>query len=130
MAEPEGYIRIFIDEGPQMVPLLSEVLESHQRRHLELPDLPSAHYIRKLLAALEHAASGAKSPTAELPEPLSERELEVLQLIEAGKSNHRIAQELFVTAGTVKTHIRNIYRKLDAHSCTQALARARELGLV
>jgi ATP/maltotriose-dependent transcriptional regulator MalT len=69
-------------------------------------------------------------PTAELPEPLSERELEVLQLIEAGKSNRRIAQELFVTEGTVKTHIRNIYRKLDAHSRTQALVRARELNLL
>jgi LuxR family maltose regulon positive regulatory protein len=61
---------------------------------------------------------------------LSERELEVLQLIAAGKSNSRIAQELFVTAGTVKTHIRNIYRKLDAHSRTQALVRARELNLL
>jgi LuxR family maltose regulon positive regulatory protein len=70
------------------------------------------------------------SPTPQLPEPLSERELEVLQLIAAGKSNSRIAQELFVTAGTVKTHIRNIYRKLDAHSRTQALVRARELNLL
>jgi LuxR family maltose regulon positive regulatory protein len=69
-------------------------------------------------------------PTPQLPEPLSERELEVLQLIAAGKSNSRIAQELFVTAGTVKTHIRNIYRKLDAHSRTQALVRARELNLL
>ena len=54
----------------------------------------------------------------------------MLQLIAAGKSNKRIAQELFVTAGTVKTHIRNIYRKLDAHSRTQALVRARELNLI
>jgi LuxR family maltose regulon positive regulatory protein len=110
--------------------LLSEVLMAHQRRHLERPDRPSAYYVRKLLTALEQAASGSVQPTAELPEPLSERELEVLILIVAGKSNRRIAQELFVTAGTVKTHIRSIYRKLDAHSRTQTLVRARELNLL
>jgi LuxR family transcriptional regulator, maltose regulon positive regulatory protein len=130
LAEPEGYLRTFVDEGPEMASLLSEVLMVHQRRHLERPDRPSAHYLRKLLTALEQAASGSVSPTPQLPEPLSERELEVLQLIAAGKSNSRIAQELFVTAGTVKTHIRNIYRKLDAHSRTQALVRARELNLL
>jgi LuxR family maltose regulon positive regulatory protein len=130
LAEPEGYVRTFVDEGQEMAPLLSEVLMVHQRRHLVRPDRPSAHYLRKLLAALEQAASGSVSPTPQLPEPLSERELEVLQLIASGKSNSRIAQELFVTAGTVKTHIRNIYRKLDAHSRTQALVRARELNLL
>jgi LuxR family transcriptional regulator, maltose regulon positive regulatory protein len=130
LAEPEGYVRTVVDEGPEMALLLSEVLKAHQRRHLDRPDLPSAHYLRKLLTALEQAASRTTPPTAELPEPLSERELEVLQLIEAGKSNRRIAQELFVTTGTVKTHIRSIYRKLDAHSRTQALVRARELNLL
>jgi LuxR family maltose regulon positive regulatory protein len=130
LAEPEGYVRTFVEEGPQIATLLAEVLEAHQRRHRELSDHPSAHYLRKLLAALEQVASGTTPLTAELPEPLSERELEVLQLIAAGKSNRRIAQELFVTVGTVKTHIRNIYRKLDAHSRTQALVRARELDLI
>jgi LuxR family transcriptional regulator, maltose regulon positive regulatory protein len=130
LAEPEGYLRTFVDEGPEMASLLSEVLMVHQRRHLERPDRPSAHYLRKLLTALEQAASGSVSPTPQLPEPLSERELEVLQLIAAGKSNRRIAQELFVAAGTVKTHIRSIYRKLDAHSRTQALVRARELNML
>jgi len=127
LAEPEGYVRTFVDEGPEMALLVSEVLEAQQRGQLH-PPVP-AHYLRKLLTALEQAASSATPPTAELPEPLSERELEVLTLIAAGKSNRRIAQELFITAGTVKTHIRNIYRKLDAHSRTQALVRARELNL-
>lgn len=130
LAEPEGYVRIFVDEGSQMVPLLSEVLQEQQKKYQERPDRPSAHYLRKLLATLEQAASGTTPPTAALPEPLSERELEVLELIEAGKSNRRIAQELFVTEGTVKTHIRNIYRKLEAHSRTQALVRARELNVL
>ncbi len=61
---------------------------------------------------------------------MSERELEVLGLIAAGKSNRQIAKELFVTVGTVKTHKKNIYGKLDVHSRTQALVRARELNLL
>ena len=128
LAEPEGYVRTFVDEVPQVAS--SSVLMVHQSRHLVRPDRPSAHYLRKLLTALEQAALSSMPPTAELPEPLSERELEVLILIEAGKSNRRIAQELFVTTGTVKTHIRSIYRKLDSHSRTQALVRARELNLL
>jgi LuxR family maltose regulon positive regulatory protein len=65
-----------------------------------------------------------------LLDPLSERELEVLQLIAAGMSNRQIAQEMFISLGTVKTHINNIYRKLGTHSRTQAVARARDLNLV
>jgi LuxR family maltose regulon positive regulatory protein len=61
---------------------------------------------------------------------LTERELEVLRLIAAGKSNRGIAQGLFVAVSTVKKHINNIYRKLEAHSRTQAVARARELNLL
>jgi LuxR family transcriptional regulator, maltose regulon positive regulatory protein len=78
LAEPEGYVRIFVDEGSQMVPLLSDVLREQQKEYQERPDRPSAHYLRKLLAALEQAASGTTPPSAALPEPLSERELECL----------------------------------------------------
>jgi ATP/maltotriose-dependent transcriptional regulator MalT len=74
--------------------------------------------------------SSATLPVADLPEPLTERELEVLRLIASGKSNRRIATELFVSVGTVKTHTNNLYRKLGVHSRTQALARARELQLL
>jgi LuxR family maltose regulon positive regulatory protein len=130
LAEPEGYVRTFVDEGPPMAELLSKVLEVQQRGRLDSPGRLPAHYLRKLLAALERDASGAAQPTTELPEPLSEREREVLQLIAAGKTNRRIASELFVSVGTVKTHTNNLYRKLDAHSRTQALARARELKLL
>jgi ATP/maltotriose-dependent transcriptional regulator MalT len=65
-----------------------------------------------------------------LPEPERERELEVLALIAAGKSNAEIARELFVSVSTVKTHINNLYRKLDARNRTQAIARAKELDLI
>jgi LuxR family transcriptional regulator, maltose regulon positive regulatory protein len=130
LAEPEGYVRTFVDEGPAMLILLSETLEARQRGRLDPANKVSAHYLRKLLAALERDASGAALPAAGLPEALSERELEVLQLIAAGKTNRRIATELYVSVGTVKTHLNNLYRKLDAHSRTQALARARELNLL
>jgi LuxR family maltose regulon positive regulatory protein len=56
--------------------------------------------------------------------------LEVLTLVAAGKSNRQIASELFVSVGTVKTHVNNLYRKLGAHSRTQAVARAKELDLL
>jgi LuxR family maltose regulon positive regulatory protein len=129
LAAPEGYVRTFVDEGPPMAELLSEALEAQQRGRLDSLRRVPAHYLRKLLAALERDVAGAAS-AAELPEPLSERELEILRLIASGKSNRGIASELFVSVGTVKTHINNLYRKLDAHSRTQALARARELKLL
>ena len=84
-------------------------------------------YLGKLLTALERDASGAMSRGVGLPEPPSERELEVLRLIAAGKTNRRIASELFVSVGTVKTHTNNLYRKLGAHSRTRAVARELKL---
>ena len=89
----------------------------------------------QLLAAIR---AGSASPTAVSPretagshvEPLSERELEVLRLIASGASNRDIARKLFVSLATVKTHINNIYRKLEVRTRTQALARARELDLL
>jgi LuxR family transcriptional regulator, maltose regulon positive regulatory protein len=128
LAEPEGYVRTFTDEGSPMAALLSEALETQRRGRLA-PEVP-AYYLRKLLAALDRDASGAAASGSGLPEPLSERELEVLTLVAAGKTNQEIAKELFVALSTVKTHIKNIYGKLDARNRTQALARARELRLL
>jgi LuxR family transcriptional regulator, maltose regulon positive regulatory protein len=132
LANPEGYVRTFVDEGSQMLALLSEVLEVQQRGRLDLP-VPS-HYLRKLLAAIERGetllAAGRPRSSGRLPEPLSEREMEVLVLIVTGKTNQNIASELFVAESTVKTHIKNIYHKLNVRSRTQALARARELNLI
>jgi LuxR family maltose regulon positive regulatory protein len=111
-----------------MAEILSEALEARQRGRLDPPVPP--YYLRKLLAATERVATGAASSVAQFPEPLSERELEVLTLIAVGKSNRQIASELFVSVGTVKTHLNNLYRKLGSHSRTQAVARARELNLL
>jgi LuxR family maltose regulon positive regulatory protein len=130
LAAPEGYVRTFVDEGQPMFTLLSEVLEARRRGRPGSPPGFPEHYPKKLLTALEQEARSTKPSAARLPEPLSERELEVLRLIASGKSNRLIASDLFVSVGTVKTHVNNLYRKLGAHSRTQAVARARELGLL
>jgi LuxR family maltose regulon positive regulatory protein len=125
LAEPEGYIRLYIDEGPPMAVLLQRAAS----RGI------APHYVSQLLAAfpgshLETQIVNHKSKIGNLIDPLSERELEVLQLIADGLSNREIAQELIIAPGTVKVHIKNIYSKLDVHNRTQAAARARELNLL
>ena len=128
LAEPEGYVRTIVDEGPPMAEILSGMLQATNRGSLD-PPVP-ARYLRKLLVVLERDSAHTASPVGGLPERLSGREHEILQLVAAGKSNRRIAAELFVSVGTVKTHLNNLYRKLDAHSRTQAVARARDLKLI
>jgi len=116
LAEPEGYAYTFIGEGVPMAALLRTAAS----RGIALD------YVGRLLAAFEEPAL----PSPPLIEPLSERELEVLRLLAAGLSNREIAAELFLAVGTVKKYTSNIYGKLNVHTCTQAVARARELGLV
>jgi LuxR family maltose regulon positive regulatory protein len=128
LAEPEGYVRTFVDEGPPMADILSGMLEAQQRGSLD-PPVP-ARYLSKLLVVLERDTARPVSPVGGLLEHLSGREHEILQLVAAGKSNRRIAQELYVSVGTVKTHLNNLYRKLGVRSRTQAVARARELKLI
>jgi LuxR family maltose regulon positive regulatory protein len=124
LAQPGGFIRIFVDEGPPMARLLYEALT----RGI-VPD-----YARRLLSAFPVAEPDqtglSKAPKPELIEPLSERELEVLQLIAAGLTNPEIASRLFLALNTVKVHTRNIYGKLGVNSRTQAVARARALGVL
>jgi len=137
LAEPEGYVRIFLDEGAPMATLLRLGTE---RGVWSTPQL--ARYVNRLQAAfdLEPQTAGVKAdrtstlqlPTSNLQliEPLSERELEVLRLVAAGLSNSEIAERLFLAVGTVKTHVHNVYGKLGVQSRAQALARARELNLL
>jgi LuxR family maltose regulon positive regulatory protein len=124
LAEPEGFIRIFVDEGPPMARLLYEVLA----RGI------APEYARRLLAAFpmpEADQDGPQdTPESDLIEPLSERELEVLQLIAGGLTNPEIASRLFLSPHTVKTHAHNIYGKLGVHNRTQAVTRARALGIL
>jgi ATP/maltotriose-dependent transcriptional regulator MalT len=76
------------------------------------------------------AGAGVNRASTRLEDPLSERELEVLNLLASGKTNSEVAGDLFVSVGTVKSHTGNIYRKLGAKNRAEALARARELGLI
>ena len=130
LAEPEGYIRTFADEGEAMGELLSATLETRQRGRLDATPSVPMRYLAKLLAALAREDAAPAAAAERLPEPLSERELEVLALVAAGMSNKEIAGRLFVSVTTVKTHINNLYRKLDARSRIQAVACARELGIL
>ena len=127
LAEPEGYVRTFVDEGAPMAALL--------RRAASRSVAPA--YVSKLLDALDAEAdpkpmpADSTSPVAQrLEEPLSERELEVLRLVASGLSNREVAQELVLATGTVKKHINNIFTKLNVRSRTQAAAQVRELGLL
>jgi LuxR family transcriptional regulator, maltose regulon positive regulatory protein len=124
LAEPEGFIRSFVDEGAAMAKLLSEAAVKGI-----LPD-----YVSTLQAAfdVEPPDRKAKPSPSLLPliEPLSQRELEVLQLIAEGLSNDEIGKRLFLALDTVKGHNRRIYDKLQVQRRTEAVARARELGLL
>jgi LuxR family maltose regulon positive regulatory protein len=119
LAEPEGFVRIFVDEGPSM----------HRLLHAALIQAIAPDYVRRLMAAFS-SDEAVHVDQSRLIEPLSERELELLQLIAEGLTNPEIATKLYLSLNTVKVHTRNIYGKLDVHSRTQAVARARELGIL
>lgn len=133
-AAPEGVLRSIADSAPLVPGGLRQLLEALRRR---LPGLQG--YLERLLAALPEAparpttagtAAGAPVHPIELVEPLSERELEVLRLLAEGMTNAQIAERLVISTGTVKAHTAAIFRKLDTGNRTQAVARAREFGLV
>jgi LuxR family transcriptional regulator, maltose regulon positive regulatory protein len=129
LAEPEGCILIFLEEGLAIVPLLQAAAN-----RAALPDRLK-QYARELLAAFsaaDRAVASSQAPFAadQLIEPLSKRELEILQLIGEGCSNQEIADRLVITLHTVKKHSSNIFTKLGVTSRTQAVARARQLKLL
>jgi LuxR family maltose regulon positive regulatory protein len=119
LAEPEGFVRVFIDEGPRMAALLKVAAKQ--------PNAP--RYVHRLLAALA-TAEGAAPVAQPLIEPLSERELEVLRLLETDLGGPDIARELVVSLSTVRTHTQNIYAKLGVNSRRAAVRRAAELGVL
>jgi LuxR family maltose regulon positive regulatory protein len=123
LAEPGGFIRIFVDAGPELAGLIRQAA----------PGVVSPDYARRLAEAFGPAEAAAAVPPAtvlELPEPLSEREVEVLRLIATGLSNADAGRKLFIAPSTVKKHLENIYAKLGTRNRTQAIARAREGGVL
>jgi LuxR family maltose regulon positive regulatory protein len=141
LAEPQGYVRLFLDEGQPLQMLLAQWMA-----HVGAG--PLRDYAIRLLThfgAEPHLATAAQPtvapsgdlvepelrPTQDvLVEPLSQRELEVLHLIALGRTNREIAQQLVIAPGTVKAHAASIYRKLDVANRTEAVARARQLGIL
>ena len=134
LARRHGYIRVFADEGAPMRALLTQLAaarpgQQHAARRID------PRYLAALLRACGPAGAvpprirAATAPPG-LIEPLTGRELEVLRLLAAGKSNQRIAHDLVVALDTVKKHVTHVLGKLGAANRTEAVARARDLGLI
>ncbi len=132
LAEPEGYLRIFVDEGNAMRDLL---------RDATVRGISGA-YTRQLLRAFDAPAASAPIPAGPVAAPsspaladhpvqsLTTRELEILRLIAAGLRNQEIADQLIISTATVKRHVANAYAKLDVSHRTEALVRAHALNLL
>jgi DNA-binding CsgD family transcriptional regulator len=128
LAEPEGYIRSFVDEGTSMEALLYR-LRKQRRKQGPTP------YLDRLLAAFQQESRAHMQPRGQtqaqpLSDPLSEREREVLQLIARGASNQEIGRELVIVSDTVKRHVSHIFTKLGVQNRVRAVKQARELGLL
>ena len=121
-AEPEGYVRVFLDEGAPMLELLRDdalqgAAGAHARRLLDLAARPEVH---------DTSSAGTLSPA----EALSGRELQVLRLLDSGLTGPQIARELFVTLNTLRSHTKRIFTKLDVTTRRAAVLRAHERGLL
>jgi LuxR family maltose regulon positive regulatory protein len=136
LAEPEGFISTFIEEGKPVADILAELLTgilAEKVRPAYIQKILSAYPIPPHPQAEVRSLPASKSQIAAvqpLVEPLSARELEVLQLIAHGDSNQTIAEKLVITVSAVKKHTGNIYGKLNVNSRTQAVSRARQAGLL
>jgi len=137
LAELEGYTRIYLDEGQPMQLLIIQWLRSVKSSSLQdygaymLSQFDSeTHVVNANQEKGSPASDTSTSANEALPEPLSPRELEVLEFLAQGKTNQDIAQQLVVARGTIKAHAASIYRKLDVANRTEAVARARQLGIL
>jgi len=133
LARPQGYVRVFADEGAPMHALLTQ-LAGHRGQQPAARGITPG-YLAALVRASRRAPAAPPSGRAAaappgLAEPLTDRELDVLRLIAAGKSNQRIAHELVVTLDTVKKHVSHVLGKLGAANRTEAVTRARDLGVI
>jgi LuxR family maltose regulon positive regulatory protein len=132
---PQGHVRVFADEGPPMGALLGRLVAAHRAKQATARRIPLS-YLARLVQAFDgklNAATALRPELGTVPgliEPLTGRELEVLRLLAAGKSNQRIAHDLVVALDTVKKHVTHVLGKLGAANRTEAVARARDLGLI
>jgi LuxR family maltose regulon positive regulatory protein len=134
LACPRGYVRVFADEGAPMRALLTQLSAARKDQRASARDI-DPDCLAGLLRACGQAGAPPPSRRAAaalpgMPEPLTDREAEVLRLLAAGRSNQRIAHELVVALDTVKKHVTHVLGKLGAANRTEAVARARQLGLI
>jgi LuxR family maltose regulon positive regulatory protein len=134
LACPQGYVRVFADEGARMGVLLGRLVAAQRAELAAARGVPLSCLARVLRAfGQKDAAPGSGRGAAAVPglvEQLTARELEILVLLAAGTPNQRIAEQLVVTLDTVKKHITHLLGKLGAANRTEAVARARQLGLI
>ena len=131
LAGPGGWVRVFADEGPPMAALLARLVAAQRAERSPARDVPLG-FLARLLQAGGPVPSMAP-PTAAAPtlaRPLTTREQEVLTLLAAGATNLRIARDLVVTLDTAKKHVSHLLTKLGAANRTEAVSRARQLGLL
>jgi LuxR family maltose regulon positive regulatory protein len=132
IACPQRYVRVFVDEGPPMARLLSRLLAA--QRAGRAAARVSLRYLSQLTkgfdAGSDAATPGRNTAVPGLVEALTGRELQVLGLLAAGRSNQAIADDLMVTLDTVKKHVSHILTKLGGTNRTEAVVRARTLGLI
>ena len=135
LAAPQGYVRVFADEGPPMAALLGQVATAHRGGQPTARQLPLGYLAAVLRASAPaslppHTGRGQPPALPGLTEPLTARELQVLHLLATGAPNQQIADDLVVTLDTVKKHITHVLGKLGAANRTEAVTRARDLGLI
>jgi LuxR family maltose regulon positive regulatory protein len=132
LACPQGYVRVFADEGPPMAALLGRLVAAQRAERAAARRVPLDCLARLQRAFDAGRAARVPGPAAAagIVEQLTGRELEVLQMLAAGRSNRAIAGQLFVSLDTVKKHVGHVLGKLGAANRTEAVARARQLGLI
>ena len=132
LACPQGYVRVFADEGPPMAALLGRLIAAQRAERAAARRVPLDCLARLQRAFDAGRAAPVPGPPAAagIVEPLTGRELEVLEMLAAGRSNQAIAGQLFVSLDTVKKHVGHVLGKLGAANRTEAVARARQLGLI
>ena len=132
-AELEGFVRSFVDEGEPMQRLLEDFrtnLQQNNHDGFRQDSERTLRYADKLLAEFVETKKTHQPVSGMLVEALSERELEIINLIASGHTNQEIAEILVIAVSTVKSHINSLYGKLGIQRRTQAIVMARELGLI
>ncbi len=129
----EGYQRLILDEGPRIGALVVRLQSDILERKLDRREPLFAEYLQALLQGFGPAVFNVypeEGADADLPEPLTRKEIRVLKLLAEGHSNSAMAEKLFVSDSTIRTHLRNINAKLNASNRTEAVAIARKAGVV